>query len=66
MLFKSNDEIYVFANNKYYKLEVEKDNLVPTKEAKYELKSKNEITYKDAMEFLKKDKRGMKIQSKID
>lgn len=56
MLYKSNNDIYVFANNKYYKVEVVKDNLVPAKKAKYELENKFEISYEDAMKFLKKDK----------
>lgn len=66
MLYKSNNEVYVFANNKYYKLEVEKNNLVPAKQAKYEIENKSEITYKDAMALLKKDRRSLKIQEEMD
>lgn len=64
MLYKSNNDIYVFANNKYYKLEVVRDSLVPVKgtQAKYKLDNKFEIEFKDAMEFLKKDKRGSRIE----
>lgn len=65
MLYKSNEDIYIFANNKYYKVEVVKDNLVPAKEAKYKIENKFEITYQDAIEHLKKDKRGIKLQNKL-
>lgn len=53
MLYKSDNQTYVFANNKYYKL-IKKDNdLIPTKEFKYELDKKTEISYKDALDLLK-------------
>lgn len=64
MLYKSENGIYVFANNKYYKVEVVKDDLVPSKKAIYELKPKYEITYEDAMTELKKGNRGLREQDK--
>lgn len=75
MLYKSNNNIYIFANNKYYKIEVVKDNLVPTKQVEYELKDKIKITNEDAMKELKKinksdefseerSTRGIKLNSK--
>lgn len=53
MLYKSDNQIYVFANNKYYKLTKKDNDLIPTKEFKYELDKKIEISYKDALDLLK-------------
>lgn len=53
MLYKSDNQTYVFANNKYYKLTKKDNDLIPTKEFKYELDKKTEISYKDALDLLK-------------
>lgn len=53
MLYKSDNQAYVFANNKYYKLTKKDNDLIPTKEFKYGLDKKTEISYKDALDLLK-------------
>lgn len=60
MLYKENNNIYIFANNKYYKVKLEKDRIVaimnePQKEVKYKLDEKAyKISAEDAIEILKK------------
>lgn len=66
MIYKSNDKVYIFANNKYYELRVDKDNLVPAEKAIYELKPKYEISYQDAMKLLKGNSRNKRFESEID
>lgn len=53
MLYRSENTIYLLANNKYYPMRVEKNDLIPAKKAIYELKDKTEISYKEAIEYLK-------------
>lgn len=66
MLYKNDNNIYVFANNKYYKLEVVKDNLVPTKQVEYDLKNKIEISKEDAMKILKKETSIKEVEKEIE
>ena len=60
MLYKENDNVYVFANNKYYKVKLEKDKIVaimdgPQKEVKYKLNEKAyKVSAEDAIKALKK------------
>lgn len=61
MLFKSNSNIYIEANNKFYKVEVVNGNLVPTKDVKYKLDKKTEISAKDAKELLEKENKKTKF-----
>lgn len=61
MLFKSNSNVYIEANNKFYKVEVVNGNLVPTKDVKYKLDKKTEISAKDAKELLEKENKKTKF-----
>lgn len=54
MLYLYKENIYIFANNKYYKVVLDKTgNLVPTKEQKYELPELKKIDYESAIKHLK-------------
>jgi hypothetical protein len=56
MLYIEDNKIYVFANNKFYELQLVGKDLVPAKdkEPKMALKNKVEISYEDAIKRLKK------------
>lgn len=53
MIYEYNKNVYVYANNKYYMLELKNDNLVPTKKVEYELPKGKKITSAEAIKILK-------------
>ena len=54
MLYQCNNMVFVYANNKYYRLKKDRDSLVPTKHFKYSLDVCGEISYDDALKLLSK------------
>lgn len=56
MLYIEDNKIYVFANNKYYELELVGKDLVPAKnkQPKIALKQRVEISYEDALKTFQK------------
>lgn len=54
MLYLHKNNIYVKANNKYFKVKYANDDIKPTKEELYSIDTSKPISYEQAIETLKK------------